>query len=149
MANVSKLMLGAAIAAVSIASPALAAHKGIRTDMSHKAIKEAVLVLLPQYRARLTIRRSPVAVALAIIKTSASISGDLDRAGGPGPSHAPAPKMAGATKSFATAIDIRDMTEVECRAMRHSWPEAFDLRCEKRGSLMSCVTAPTALPLSR
>ena len=28
MANVSKLMLGAAIAAVSIASPALAAHKG-------------------------------------------------------------------------------------------------------------------------
>jgi hypothetical protein len=28
VANVSKLMLGAAIAAVSIASPALAAHKG-------------------------------------------------------------------------------------------------------------------------
>jgi hypothetical protein len=50
--------------------------------------------------------------------------------------------MAGATKSFATAIDIRDMTEVECRAMRHSWLEAFDLRCEMRGSLMSCVTAP-------
>jgi hypothetical protein len=86
MANVSKVILGAAIAAVSIASPALAAHKAkpihqngqfIRTDMSHKAVREAVFVLLPRYRVRLTIQRSPVAVALAIIKASASISGDV------------------------------------------------------------------------
>jgi len=45
--------------------------------MSHKAVKEAVFVLLPQYRVRLTIQGSPAAAALAIIKTSASISGDL------------------------------------------------------------------------
>ena len=136
MANVSKVMLGAAIAAVSIASQHWLPIRAsqfllIRTDMSHKAVKEAVLVLLPQCRARLTIRRSPVAVALAIIKTSASISGDVarlfvsrtlnssalgrlllaDRAGGPGPSDRPRPTMVGATKSFATAIDIRDMTK--------------------------------------
>jgi hypothetical protein len=45
--------------------------------MSHKAIKEAVFVLLPQYRVPLTIQRSPAAVALAIIKISALISGDV------------------------------------------------------------------------
>jgi hypothetical protein len=87
MANVSKVILGAAIAAVSIASPALAAHKGKSTSAHQngyvtqssqgKAVKEAVFVLLPQYRVPSTIQRSPAAVALAIIKISASISGDV------------------------------------------------------------------------
>jgi hypothetical protein len=45
--------------------------------MSHKAVKEAVFVLLPQYRVPVTIQRSPAAAALAIIKISASISGDV------------------------------------------------------------------------
>jgi hypothetical protein len=116
--------------------------------MSHKAVKEAVFVLLPQYRVRLTIQRSPAAVALAIIKTSALIIGDVpdcfasrtmnssalawqllaNRAGGPRPS-VPAPTMAGTTKLIHHGNRHPRYDEVESWATSHSWPEGFDFRC--------------------
>jgi hypothetical protein len=48
----------------------------IRTDMLRKAISEAVFVLLPRYRVRLTIQHSPAAAVSVITKIFASISGD-------------------------------------------------------------------------
>ena len=49
MANVSKLIFGVAIATVTIATPALATHRGfllIRMDMSHEAAKDVAFIIL-------------------------------------------------------------------------------------------------------
>ena len=53
MANVSKLIFGVAIATVTIATPALATHRGfllIRMDMSHEAAKDVAFIILSRPR---------------------------------------------------------------------------------------------------
>jgi hypothetical protein len=82
MANVSKVILGAAIAAVSIASPALAAPKGKSTSAHQngyvtQSSQGSGVRAFASVRVPVTIQRSPAAVALAIIKISALISGDV------------------------------------------------------------------------
>ena len=53
MANVSKLIFGVAIATVTIATPALATHRGfllIRMDMSHEAAKNVAFTISSRHR---------------------------------------------------------------------------------------------------